>query len=93
MQEYLIYVRAPVAAKYDADKMKAFLDHVAQVLSDKEEGVYVESYFEYDGEEKARPREKPNPDDEVPGGKGNGVSMVGTEKSSLEPMYLCHGKF
>jgi hypothetical protein len=96
-QEYLIYVRVPRFEDDDPKKFARFLEHVANVLSDDDEHVYVESYDDYDGEKKARRKADKGDGERTPldNGKGGGGTSnpSGGYRSTLQPMYVCHGKF
>jgi len=96
-QEYLIYVRVPRFKNDDPEKVASFLEHVANVLSNDAEHVYVESYDDYDGGEKTRRKADKGDGERMPldDGKGGGGTSnpSGGYRSTLGPMYVCHGKF
>ena len=95
-EEYLIYVRVPRFKDDEPEKVASFLDHLANLLSDDKQHVYVDSYEGYNGKKKQRSSDKGDgerlPLDE---GKGGGGSSrpAGGYRSTLGPLYVCHGKF
>lgn len=94
-EEYLLYVRVPDPEDQSVEATTAFLDRIAQLLSDDDANIYVEPYRTFDETEPKLPRGKH--------GTESGIAEAGvdhfrespdsTKKNSLQPMYFCHNKF
>lgn len=94
-EEYLLYVRVPDPEDESLEATAAFLERIAQLLTDDDHHIYVEPYRTYDDTQKT---------EGSPHGSGeSGVKLDGvdhfedspdsTNKNSLQPMYFCHNKF
>lgn len=95
-EEYLLYVRVP--DKFDEpDRINAFLERLAQLLSDDDMNIYVEPYTKDELTEETRrlPRDTHGTGSGIKeeGEDCHGNSVAGTKKDSLRPMYFCHNKF
>jgi hypothetical protein len=97
-EEYLLYARVPRDRDTPA-KVGKYLEHIADLLSDDKQHLYVESYEKYTGTKK--PKKATKSTAAAAGAEGGGAGGDGTDmnnpdggdKSALYPMYFCHNKF
>lgn len=92
-EEYLFYVRVPDPEDESPEATTAFLERIAQLLTDDDANIYVEPYRTYDDEKKTSGTH----------GRESGIKDEGVDhfrespdsrkKNSLQPMYFCHNKF
>ncbi len=93
-EEYLLYARVPRDRDTPA-KVGKYLEHIANLLSDDEQHLYVESYEKYTGKKK-KAKKAAKTAGSGAGSGGDGTDMNdpdGGSKSTLHPMYFCHNKF
>ena len=96
-EEYLLYVRVPDPEDQSRDDTIAFLERIAELLTDDAANIYVEPYakhVEHDEDVKVT---------EGTHGSESGIKEEGrehfdnspdsTKKNSLQPLYFCHNKF
>jgi hypothetical protein len=93
-EEYLLYVRVPNPEDETLEATNAFLERIAQLLTDDEAHIYVEPYLTYVEDRKKT---------EGTHGSRSGIKFEGvphfknsidsTDKNSIRPLYFCHNKF
>jgi hypothetical protein len=92
-EEYLLYVRVPDPEDQSRDATIRFLERIATLLSDDDEGIYVEPAATYDEKHKKR-RGKHGTDLGInDDAQDRFDSAVGSDQNSLGPLYFCHNKF
>ena len=93
-EEYLLYVRVPNPEDETLEATNAFLERIAELLTDDEAHIYVEPYLTYVEDRKVT---------EGTHGRESGIKSEGvdhftnsidsTDKNSIRPLYFCHNKF
>ena len=95
-EEYLLYVRVPDPEDQTPKATNAFLERIAELLSDEDENIYVEPYTRDDVTPETRETRSKHGDGR--GFKDEGEehytnSIDSTDKNSIRPLYFCHNKF
>jgi hypothetical protein len=95
-EEYLLYVRVPDPEDQSLEATNAFLERIAELLSDEDADIYVEPYTRDDVTRETRETRSKHGD--VRGFKDEGEehytnSIDSTDKNSIRPLYFCHNKF